>query len=69
MKIFCPVKFLRSIRMSLKLLLRCVVINVSPKVEFNEPNKRFRVEDKFAVLLGELPGRFKVPKPKPEKCQ
>ena len=55
MKIFCPVKFLRSIRMSLKLLLRCVVINVSPKVEFNEPNKRFRVEDKFAVLLGELP--------------
>ena len=56
MKIFCPVKFLRSIRMSLKLLLRCGVINVSPKVEFNEPNKRFRVEDKFAVLLGELPG-------------
>ena len=61
MKIFCPVKFLRSIRMSLKLLLRCGVINVSPKVEFNEPNKRFRVEDKFAVLLGELPGHFKVP--------
>ena len=42
--------------MSLKLLLRCGVINVSPKVEFIEPNKRFRVEDKFAVLLGELPG-------------
>lgn len=55
MKIFCPVKFLRSIMMRLKLLLRCGVINVSPKVEFNEPNKRFRVEDKFAVLLGELP--------------
>ena len=55
MKIFCPVKFLRSIMMRLKLLLRCAVINVSPKVEFNEPNKRFRVEDKFAVLLGELP--------------